>query len=210
MDLSGTMSQARGGESVVSANGAPEGGGTVSEVDAPSDDDLFDLLSNQRRRYALHYLKQRGEVVELRDVAEQVAAWEYHSTVRELDRRERKRVQTALHQFHFPKMDDVGVVEYDAHTGRVRPASASSDLECYLDVVSGEERSWSGYYLLLSALCTAMVAFAWAGLPPLAAVPAWGWAGTVPVAFGAFSVAHAHHRRSRRLGADGPPPETVQ
>ncbi|WP_254535486.1 DUF7344 domain-containing protein [Halomarina litorea] len=210
------MSQTRSADPVVTASPGEVDESDVAETETteaadaaeePDEDDLFDLLSNRRRRYALHYLKQRGGTVELRDLAEQVAAWEYDSAVRDLDRRERKRVKTALHQFHLPKMDDVGVVEYDARLGRVRPAPAASDLECYLDVVAGGDLPWSGYYLGLSVLCGVVVGLAWAGVPPFGLVPPLGWAAVVVAVVGASAVGHGYHSRQRRLGADGPPPE---
>ncbi|MFT4881353.1 MAG: hypothetical protein ACI9CA_000112 [Natronomonas sp.] len=37
-------------------------------------DETFNLLSNHRRRYALHYCKRRDDPVTLSDLAEQVAA----------------------------------------------------------------------------------------------------------------------------------------
>ena len=61
----------------------------------PSGERLYGLLADRRRRYALHYLRQRGEPVTLRELAEQVAAWENAKPIEALDSQERKRVYIA-------------------------------------------------------------------------------------------------------------------
>ncbi|WP_139328873.1 DUF7344 domain-containing protein [Haladaptatus litoreus] len=42
--------------------------------DSLSRDELFHVLRNQRRRYALHYLKRHDEVVTIGEIADQVTA----------------------------------------------------------------------------------------------------------------------------------------
>jgi len=84
------------------------------------EDELFHVLQNERRRAVLRYLDGREEVVRMRDVAEQIAAWEYDTTVALLDSDERQRVYISLYQSHLPKLDDAGIVEYDQARGNVR------------------------------------------------------------------------------------------
>ncbi|GAA0224174.1 hypothetical protein ACFFQF_09415 [Haladaptatus pallidirubidus] len=58
---------------------------TVREADSRdtlSRDELFHILRNQRRRYALYYLKQHDEPVTLGAIVEQVTAWEHGITPR--------------------------------------------------------------------------------------------------------------------------------
>jgi len=80
-----------------------DGGGTLSK------DLVFTMLSNGRRRHVIHYLKQRGERVTIRELSRQVAAWENGIETDALDYKQRKRVYTSLHQTHLPKLDDLGV-----------------------------------------------------------------------------------------------------
>ena len=65
---------------------------TVSGEDSLSNGEIFDLLSNHRRRYTIHYCKQIETPVSLSDLAEQVAAWELEKDISELSSSERKRV----------------------------------------------------------------------------------------------------------------------
>ena len=75
-------------------------------------DEIFDVLSNERRQCILHYLKkQYGRRVDLRELVNHVAAWENDIKLEQLDSAERKRVYTALRQSHLPKLEDSGLIE---------------------------------------------------------------------------------------------------
>ena len=79
--------------------------------------DCFDLLSNHRRRYTLHYLRQNGGQAELGELAEQVAAWENGIDIERISYDQRKRVYTSLQQVHLPQMDELGIVAFDEREG---------------------------------------------------------------------------------------------
>lgn len=97
-------------------------------------DDLFHLLQNPRRRAVLRHLLEHDDRDQftLRDVSEQVAAWEHDTTVRDLTSKERQRVYIALYQSHLPKLDDLGVVSYDQSRGTVEPTSLVKVFQPYL------------------------------------------------------------------------------
>ncbi|UWG46460.1 putative trancriptional regulator, ArsR family [Halanaeroarchaeum sp. HSR-CO] len=186
--------------------GAP--GGAVQE--GPSEDDLFEILSNRRRRYVVHALEQADEPMQIGEVAERVAAWEYDVDESELSYDERKRVYTALQQSHLPKMDDIGIVEYDKNRGTIEPQPGLAEVDVYIDVVSGREIPWSQYYLGLAGLALALVAAVGAGLWPLEAIPEIGWMAAITVSFGVSAAIHAYFDRTSRLGAPGAPPERLR
>lgn len=107
-------------------------------------DDVFHLLQNQRRRLVLRYLIEYDangdegrdatdtDSIEMRTVAEHVAAWENDTTVRGLTSTARQRVYIALYQSHLPKLDKVGVIEYDRNRGTIEPCTLLGQLEPYL------------------------------------------------------------------------------
>jgi hypothetical protein len=97
-----------------------------------SQDVIFDVLSSSRRRYVLYYLSQNEEPVELPALAEEVAAWETESTVEELSSQERKRVYVSLYQTHIPKLEEVGLVDYDQDSGEVSLTDQSSQIQGFL------------------------------------------------------------------------------
>jgi hypothetical protein len=93
-----------------------------AETEPPlSADDLFHLLQNSRRRAVIRYLRGHEEPMWMRDVAEQVAAWEHDTTVAELMPDQRQRVYIALYQSHLKTLEDAGVIEYDKPRGIIEP-----------------------------------------------------------------------------------------
>lgn len=99
-----------------------------------SKDVVFHLLQNSRRRAILRYLIERDEdVLSMREVSEQVAAWENDTTVAGLSSDARQRVYIALYQSHLPKLHDSGVIEYDRDRGTLSPLPPLAVFEPYLD-----------------------------------------------------------------------------
>jgi hypothetical protein len=184
-----------------------DGVSDATEESSLSGDDIYDQLANRRRRYALHYLKQVGEPVAVRDLAEQVAAWENETTVDELGSQERKRVYIALYQSHLPTMDEEGVVAYDDEAGTVELTGSIADTDIYMEVVPEKDIPWDLYYLGLSAANGALLALAWFEVRPFTAVPDLGWALVVLVSFAASAFVQSFYRRRMRLGDEGPPPD---
>lgn len=185
-------------------------GGVDEAGPGPDEDDLFEVLSNRRRRYAVHAIKQEGEAVDLGDIAERVASWEYDVERAELSYDERKRVYTALQQSHLPKMDDAGIVAYDKDRGVIEPKPALEDAEVYMDIVQGREIPWSEYYLGLSGVAAALVAAVWMGAWPLSVLPEIAWMTGIVAAFAVSSAVHTYFARETRIGSTEDPPELVE
>ena len=181
---------------------------TVPETDDPSidRDDVFDVLSNPRRRYALHVVRDEDEV-ELGEVAEQVAAWENDTSVESVDSTERKHAYTALQQRHLPRMDEMDVVEFDRRAGTVAPAGALDEFDIYLEVVEGRDVPWSEYYLGLGALAAAVVVAAHVGVPGVDAVTGLGWATFFAAALLVSATVHYAVTRGNRLATTDVPPD---
>jgi hypothetical protein len=122
------------------------------------EDDLFHLLQNERRRNVLRYLRDRDGSVEMRDVAEQVAAWEHDTTVEQLSSDERQRVYISLYQSHLDTLEETGVIDYNQSRGVVTPTPLLDDVVRYLDLADGSstetetDSERSSYYYLLASL----------------------------------------------------------
>lgn len=99
-----------------------------------SKDELFHLLSNQRRRDTLQYLDDNNAPVNMRDIAEWIAAKENDTEISQLRSEERQRVYVALYQLHLPKLDARGVIEYNQSRGIVRRTALADYLDPYIDV----------------------------------------------------------------------------
>ena len=172
-------------------------------------DEIYETLSNRRRRYVLHYLRQRDTHVEMSDLATQIATWENSGELGEngLAPDDRKHVYTALQQFHLPKMEEMGIVAYDRADATVELTGMGSDLDVYLDVVRGSDIPWSLYYVGFSAISVALVATVAMGIYPIRLIPDIGWIVFFVTVLCISSLAHLYDTRKRKLGTEGPPPE---
>ncbi|WP_312911008.1 DUF7344 domain-containing protein [Natronosalvus caseinilyticus] len=164
----------------------------------PTRGEIFDLLSNHRRRYAIHHLKQTDEPVELGALAEQVAAWELEKEVQGLTSTERKRVYTSLQQTHLLALERAGMVEFDARA--IELTEEAEQLEVYLDIVPGDSIPWGVYYLGLSAVAAAVMVGLWLEVVPVETVSTLGWATAVVGLFAVSAVVHVLENRQNRLG----------
>jgi hypothetical protein len=208
--------------------------GTSGSREELTRDEIFDVLSNSRRRYALHHLRRRanehdgngigiangrwsgngtgagngnGREVALSDLAEQVAAWETGRTVEDLSAAERKRVYTSLQQFHLPRLDEQGIVEYDHRAGVVSLGTAMADVDVYLDVVPRKDIPWSLYYLGLSAVSVVLVGGVALGVPPFDLLGPSVWGVFLATTLLVSSLVHFYDTRRMKLGASDVPPE---
>ncbi|WP_144901279.1 DUF7344 domain-containing protein [Halobellus captivus] len=172
-----------------------------------SSDIAYSVLADKRRRYAVHYLKQRGEPVPLNELAEQVAAWENNKPVAELTSKERKRVYIAMYQSHLETLSREGIVEYDADRGVASISDDFNQLEIYLEAVPSGSVPWSLYYVGLTVVNGLMLALAWFDFPPFASLPDLIWGTVVLVTFGVSAFVQTYQSRRMRFGDEGPPPE---
>ena len=185
--------------------------GSIRSVETVSieKDDAFHILQTTRRRAAIRYMLERDDEEEfrMRDMVEEIAAWEHDTTVARLSSEQRQRVYIALYQSHLPTMDDEGMVAYDDEAGTVELTGDIADTDIYMEVVPEEDIPWDLYYLGLSAANGALLALAWFEVRPFTAVPDLGWALVVLVSFAASAFVQLFYRRRMRLGDEGPPPD---
>ncbi|WP_425490689.1 DUF7344 domain-containing protein [Haloprofundus salilacus] len=116
----------------------------MAEETPLSKDQLFHILQNRRRRDVLWYLRGTEGPVRMRDIAEQVAAWENDTTVEALMSDQRQRVYIALYQEHLPKLDEDGVIDYNKSRGVVERNDIADQFDPYLTNEIVEEASPSG------------------------------------------------------------------
>jgi hypothetical protein len=152
---------------------------TVPEL---SVDVIFEVLKNERRRRVIEYLRTHEGPAELGAVAEHIAALENDKEEAAITYAERKRVYVGLYQCHLPKMDDMGVVDFNRARGRIELTEQTHHLLPYLDGPR-TERQWYRYY--------GAVVFGGFGLYALAVTPLLPTVMAVQVALVAVLVALA-------------------
>ncbi|QLG50712.1 hypothetical protein HYG82_18655 [Natrinema halophilum] len=175
--------------------------------DSLSKGEVFEVLRNQRRRYVLQFLKQDARPVELGDLAQQIAAWEYETTLEDVTPEQRKRVYTTLQQTHLPKMDSVGILSFDSDRGVIESTERTRDISVYLEIVPGREFAWRELYLSLGAISCALVAALWLNIYPLTYLSNLSWAAIMAATFTLTAVIHIYYERNMRLGHGNQPPE---
>jgi hypothetical protein len=178
---------------------------TDGSFDEPTEHEIYEILSNQRRRYALRALSGTPSGVSLGTLADQVAAWENDTTVEDVSTDQRKRVYTALQQSHLPKMERTGMVRFDQDAARVLPTEHLDCAELYLDVRGGTDLPWNRIYLGLSLVAGVVVAGVANGVVPFAALPTLAWFALVVGVFGASAVVHTY--QTRTAGPTETPPD---
>lgn len=169
--------------------------------------EVFQTLSNQRRRFVVHALEQEQGALELRSLSTQIAAWENDKDPAAVNSQERRRVYNSLQQVHLPQMDDDGLIEYDKRSGTIEPTADIADLQLYLEVVRGNDIPWSTYYLLLGFFSMVFAGAATSGVAPFASLPTLVVALLPGVLLTISGIAHTYMSRKRQLGQQGPPPE---
>ncbi|MFC6988832.1 DUF308 domain-containing protein [Haloplanus sp. GCM10025708] len=162
-------------------------------LDEPTEHEIFDIIANRRRRYALRALAGSNSGISLGALAERVAARENGTTVDRVSTDERKRVYTALQQSHIPKMERTGVVRFDQETARVVPTTYLDAVDQYLDAGGAGTRRWNRYYLALALVAGGVVAACAAGVAPFTTL---GWFALSVVALSVIALAHTYSARS--------------
>ncbi|MFC4359780.1 hypothetical protein ACFO0N_17685 [Halobium salinum] len=162
-----------------------------------SDDSVFEVLSNRRRRLLLHYLRRHdGTAVELSELSSQLAAWEQETTPEMISYADRKNVHTALYQFHLPKMEDAGFVDYDQRSGSVELTEAARDLEVSIGSTTDRKRVPERYLLPVSAVGLLLATASWLGVGAVTTLSGSAWAVLIAATFLAASVTVAYRTRS--------------
>lgn len=180
----------------LSGRARPEEGGLVRE-------EIFEILSNERRRLVLRYLRDReSDHIDFRDLVDQVAAWENGTSKNRLGSSDRKCVYTALRQTHLPKLHQFGVVEFDQRRGYVERTDDIEAVYPYMDYVPEHERFRSRFHLSLAVGGVLSALLAWIGTATLGGVPELLVIATFAIALGASTTVYwrISPRASSRIG----------
>jgi DNA-binding transcriptional ArsR family regulator len=167
-----------------------------------SKDELFQILSNSRRRYIIYYLSQEGNELSLKELATKIAAVESGVPESDITSEERQRVYISLYQTHLPKLEDADIVTYDENERTVALTDDVLDSGFFWmdDVDEEEPTSWLRYYLALSAVSWVLVGGVWLSLPLFSLL---GWRGVaLVVSLGLLAVVVAQYFDERASTTD--------
>ncbi|WP_155120592.1 DUF7344 domain-containing protein [Haloprofundus marisrubri] len=168
-------------------------------------EDIFYILRNKRRRFALHHLKHQGKPVSLGELSTRVAAWENEVSVEEVTTTQRRRVYNSLQQSHLPELVDAGLVNMNDLDIELTPRADT--LKVYLEVVSGRDIPWSEYYLGLGFVALALQVVTWLDVGVFASFPDGGVGVLAITAFVVSAGINYYTQRRGQLGNTSLPPE---
>ena len=114
------------------------------------EEEIHDILSNQRRKQTLELLKNRTGPIELRELSDWVA--EAESGESPPPTNVRQSVYNSLHQTHLPKLDRHDIVEYDKDRKLITLKSKARRVDLYMEVLTPYGITWSTYYRTLATL----------------------------------------------------------
>lgn len=125
--------------------------------------EIHDILRNDRRRLAIKCLRENGGTLSVRDLSEAVATRETGESPAPRDKR--RSVYVSLHQTHLPKLDELGILEYDTDSKTVLLRDRATEVTTYMEVVPRYGITWAEYYLVLGVLGFGTVLAANIGTP---------------------------------------------
>jgi len=148
------------------------------------ENEVYDILRNERRRNVLRHLQSEGgdATVTIGDLADAIATAETGESPPPSDTRQ--SVYVSLHQTHLPKLDNLGVVEYDRDDRTVELRPAAEEVLGYLErEETGDETAATVVRAILVVAGLGLLATVGsvAGVPVLTGVGGAIW-GTVSLA----------------------------
>lgn len=152
-------------------------GATSAEAELAATD-IHDVLSNERRQLILRFLQEAGGLLSARELSEKIA--EVETGESPPPRNIRQSAYVSLHQTHLPKLDELGIVDYDQSSKTVQLNERAKQVSVYMEAVPKYGLSFAEYYLAVSIIGLLLILAAEVGVPGVAAI------GAVPLAGGVF------------------------
>ena len=181
--------------------------GPHSEGTELSEDEIFDMLGNRRRRFVIHALKHAEEPVGVSALSTDVTAWERGIDPSEVAYDDRRNVYSTLNRTHLPKLEEKNIVTVDEENQLVEPTPALRSFDIYVEVLGSREIPWSLYYAGLAGVAAALLLAISTGTPGFTALDPLNISVFVSTTFGVSSVVHYLVGRRTRLGSTEKPPE---
>lgn len=162
-----------------------------------SKDEIYDILSNQRRRIALRYLIEQEGGCSVAEIVDIVATRE--AAKLDVDRTDNldASVYSALVQSHLPRMADYGFVEYDPEGRHVTLTDEARAIEPYLERPDRLAVRWSLLYMALAVFGAVLLGVTWFDVGPAASFDPLGVAGFVVLSFLLLATIHTYVLVSR-------------
>lgn len=124
------------------------------EPSALDEGDVHDILRNDRRREMIAFLSQHDGRTTIRELSEHIATVE--SDEEPPPRNIRQSVYVSLHQTHLPKLEALGVIDYDTDSKEIRIRERMAQVEIYMNPANGNNE-WALIYAGLGVVGVLLV-----------------------------------------------------
>lgn len=148
------------------------------------DEEIHNILRNERRRHTITYLREADDKVSVRDLAEHIA--EIETDTSPPPRNARNSAYISLHQTHLPKLDTHGIVEYDTTGKAVTLGDEIHQLEPYLDGIRESPSPWALFYLSYSVVGALVILGALVDVPVVSTLTPATWTAGYTVVTGSL------------------------
>ena len=107
---------------------------SVSKFDVGGDrqDELFDVLSNSRRRFMLASLQSTEMPISVEELTTELNAWEVQQAVPGRSGADRNGIKISLMHVHLPKMAGAGLIRYDDTRQTISRADRTDEVRAHL------------------------------------------------------------------------------
>ncbi|WP_227357087.1 DUF7344 domain-containing protein [Haladaptatus salinisoli] len=103
-------------------------------------DRVFDLFSEERRRYALYFLEQENGPVSVDEVAEQIAEWKTNPRTVPIPEEKFDQIEVELRHNHLPKASEAEYITYDPKEEVVEITGSPPEFKAIISVAKVIER----------------------------------------------------------------------
>lgn len=103
--------------------------------DAVAFDTVFDLCRDRHRRIVLAVLAGEQRPLTVNDLTKAIAKHNHHVPVTEMPAESLPELQRDLHRAHLPKIEAVGLVDYDQERGLVELTEQFEQVQPHLSTV---------------------------------------------------------------------------
>lgn len=181
-----------------------------SNSDELSEDDIYDVLSNRRRRFVIDALKREQGPIDISEISTCITAWETGIDPDEVDYEDHRSVYGTLKRIHLPNLEENNIVTIDKEENVVHPTAQLENPDVYTEAVRNKEIPWSLYYVGLAGIAASLLLAVTVEAPIVGALEPLGVSIFTATAFGVSSVVHHIVGRRTRLGNREKPPEIYQ
>lgn len=103
-------------------------------------DKTFELLGDERRRYALYYLEQQNDAVPIEELVEQVAEWKTDGSIDSITDEKYEQIQVELYHNDLPKASESPYIRYNRQEGMVELTGSPPEMDAIIHIARVIER----------------------------------------------------------------------